>query len=202
MRFPSTTTVNTLPLAERPVRFSVACNFDPLLFDALEGQPVHEVYGKLTHDFFGGGRPSFYLPRIDRPGVERTVQQAHRRGLEFNYLLNASSMNNVEFTTVGQKELRKLLDWISGIGVDSVTVSNLFFLRLIKQRYPDLKVRVSAHRETDNARKARFWEDNGADCIVISETTIHREFAVLQAMREAVKATSLEAVQPQSPLLE
>lgn len=187
MRFPSTRELNSLPIEERPVRFSVACNFDPRLFDALEGEPVYEVYGKLTHDFFGGGRPSFYLPQIDRPGVERTVREAHRRGLEFNYLLNSSSMNNVEFTTVGQRELRKLLDWVSEIGVDSVTVSNLFFLRLIKQRYPDLKVRVSAHRETDNARKARFWEDNGADCIVISETTIHREFAVLRAMREAVK---------------
>lgn len=187
MRFPSTRAINTMPLAERPVRFSVACNFDPALFDELEGQPVYEVYGKLTHDYFGGGRPSFYLPQVDEAEVERTVKRAHARGLEFNYLLNSSSMNNVEFTTRGQRELRKLLDWLSELKVDSVTVSNLFFLRLIKKRYPDLKVRISAHRETDNARKARFWEDNGADCIVISETTIHRELEVLRAMREAVK---------------
>lgn len=187
MRFPSTRELNARPVRERPVRFSVACNFDPELFDALDGQPVYEVYGKLTRDFFGGGRPSFYLPQVDRAGLEKTVRDAHARGLEFNYLLNSSSMNNVEFTTKGQRELRALLDWVSEAGVDSVTVSNLFFLRLIKKRYPELKVRVSAHRETDNARKARFWEDNGADCIVISETTIHRELAVLQAMREAVK---------------
>lgn len=187
MRFPSTREVNALPLAQRPVRLSVACNFDPGLFDELEGQPVYEVYGKLTQDFFGGGRPSFYLPQIDRQGVARTVRLAHSRGLEFNYLLNSSSMNNVEFTTRGQRELRAILDWVCEIGVDSVTVSNLFFLRLIKKLYPDLKVRVSAHRETDNARKARFWEDNGADCIVLSETTIHRELAVLRAIREAVK---------------
>jgi collagenase-like PrtC family protease len=187
MRFPSLQQLHALPVTERPVRFSVACNFDPALFDELDHQPVYEVYGKLTADFFGGGRPSFYLPRVDRGGLEQTVGRAHACGLEFNYLLNSSSMNNVEFTTRGQRELRTLLDWISEIGVDSVTVSNLFFLRLIKKRYPDLNVRISAHRETDNARKARFWEDNGADCIVVSETTIHREFSVLQAMREAVK---------------
>ncbi|GMU59885.1 MAG: hypothetical protein AMXMBFR34_16480 [Myxococcaceae bacterium] len=186
-RFPSTREVNALPLSQRPVRFSVACNFDPELFDALDGQPVYEVYGKLTRDFFGGGRPSFYLPQVDKAGLEKTVQDAHRRGLEFNYLLNSSSMNNVEFTTKGQRELNSLLEWLCEAQVDSVTVSNLFFLRLIKKRYPQLKVRISAHRETDNARKARFWEDNGADCIVISETTIHREWAVLRAMREAVK---------------
>jgi collagenase-like PrtC family protease len=187
MRFPSTRELNQLPVAERPVRFSVACNFDPALFDELDGQPVYEVYGKLTHDFFGGGRPSFYLPQVDRPQLERTVQEAHRRGLEFNYLLNSSSMNNVEFTTRGQRELAALLDWLCEAGVDSVTVSNLFFLRLIKKRWPELKVRISAHRETDNPRKARFWEDNGADCIVVSETTVHREFGILKAMRDAVK---------------
>lgn len=170
----------------RSARFSVACNFDPQLIDRLEGLPVYEVYGKLTADYFGGGRPSFYLPQISPRDIEAMVSRCHRSGVEFNYLLNSSSMNNLEFTTEGQKQLRKLLDWLSRIGVDSITVSNLFFLRAIKRRYPNFKVRVSAHRETDNARKARFWEENGADCIVISETTTHREFERLQSIRDAV----------------
>jgi collagenase-like PrtC family protease len=169
------------------VRFSVACNFDPALVDAIGDHPVYEVFGKLTSDYFGGGRPSFYLPSVDKSRLTNYVELAHRRGMEFNYLLNSSSMNNVEFTTRGQREMRKLLDWLSEAKVDTITVSNLFFLRLIKKQYPHFGVRISSHRETDNARKARFWEDNGADCIVISETTIHREFEVLQAMREAVK---------------
>ncbi|MHB8417461.1 MAG: U32 family peptidase [Myxococcales bacterium] len=176
-----------LPVRERPVRFSVACNFDPDLLDEIAAEPVYEVFGKLTSDYFGGGRPSFYLPSVGRKRLSDYVERAHARGIEFNYLLNASSMNNVEFTTRGQRELRKLLDWLSEVGVDTITVSNLFFLRLIKKRYPHFGVRVSSHRETDNPRKARFWEDNGADCIVVSETTIHRELAVLAAMREAVK---------------
>lgn len=169
-----------------PARFSVACNFDPVLVDRMSTLPVYELYGKLAADFFGGGRPSFYLPQITRRGVEKYVQRCHKRGLEFNYLLNSSSMNNMEFTTQGQRELRKLLDWLSEIKVDSITVSNLFFLRAIKERYPHFKVRISAHRETDNARKARFWQENGADCIVVSETTTHREFERLQAIRDSV----------------
>ena len=186
MRYPSDT-INALPVHERPVRFSVACNFDPELVDRIRPWPVYEVFGKLTSDYFGGGRPSFYLPTVGKKELEDYVRRVHRDGIEFNYLLNASSMNNVEFTTRGQRELRVLLDWLSEAGVDTITVGNLFFLRLIKQRYPHFGVRVSSHRETDNPRKARFWEDNGADCIVVSETTIHREFEVLQAMREAVK---------------
>ena len=122
---------------------------------------------------------------MDTHDVRRVVL-AHAEGIEFNYLLNSSSMNNLEFTSEGQRELRRLLDWLSEIEVDTITVANLFFLRQIKQRYPHFGVRVSSHRETDNPRKARFWEDNGADCIVISETTIHREFEVLAAIRDAV----------------
>ena len=185
-RFPSSS-INSLPVHERPVRFSLACNFDDALLDSVAEHPVYEVFGKLTSDYFGGGRPSFYLPSVGKPELEKTVRRAHERGVEFNYLLNSSSMNNVEFTTQGQRELRKLLDWLSEANVDTITVGNLFFLRLIKQRYPHFGVRVSSHRETDNPRKARFWEDNGADCIVVSETTVHREFEVLQAMRESVK---------------
>ncbi|MBK7859840.1 MAG: U32 family peptidase [Archangiaceae bacterium] len=179
--------INALPVHERPVRFSVACNFDPELVGRVASFPVYEVFGKLTTDYFGGGRPSFYLPTVGKRELEGYVRQVHGQGIEFNYLLNASSMNNVEFTTKGQRELRLLLDWLSEAGVDTITVGNLFFLRLIKQRYPHFGVRVSSHRETDNPRKARFWEDNGADCIVISETTVHRELEVLHAMREAVK---------------
>lgn len=178
--------INDHSVKAHPVRFSVACNFDDELIPQLARYPVYEVYGKLTSDYFGGGRPSFYLPAVDKHGLENYVQHTHNHGIEFNYLLNASSMNNVEFTTEGQRELRKMLDWLSEIKVDSITVSNLFFLRAIKKNYPHFKVRISAHRETDNARKVRFWEDNGADCVVISETTIHREFKILRAMREAV----------------
>lgn len=186
MRYPSSE-INAMPVHQRPVRFSVACNFDPALVPRIAPFPVYEVFGKLTTDYFGGGRPSFYLPEVGKQELGEYVRKVHAQGIEFNYLLNASSMNNVEFTTRGQKELRVLLDWLSEVGVDTITVGNLFFLRLIKQRYPHFGVRVSSHRETDNPRKARFWEDNGADCIVISETTVHRELEVLHAMREAVK---------------
>jgi hypothetical protein len=58
---------------------------------------------------------------------------------------------------------------------------------MIKKCYPKLKVRISAHRFTDSVRKARFWEDHGADCIVLNETAFAREFAALRAIREAVK---------------
>jgi collagenase-like PrtC family protease len=176
------------------MKFSVACNFDDALLEGLRGYPVYEIYGKLTSDYFGGGRPSFYLPEVDRRGLARFVERTHAHGIGFNYLLNASAMGNTEYTREGQRHLDELLEWIDGIGVDSVTVANVYFLRLVKQRHPRLKVRVSSHRFTDNARKVRFWVEQGADYIVVSEVNIHREFKVLRAMRQAAGDVELQLI--------
>jgi collagenase-like PrtC family protease len=176
------------------MRLSVACNFDDALLQGLAGYPVYEVYGKLTTDYFGGGRPAFYLPEVNRAKLARTVSTAHQSGIEFNYLLNASAMGNTEFTRVGQRKMEEMLDWVDGIGVDSITVANVYFLRLIKHRHPRLKVRVSSHRFTDTPRKVRFWVEQGADVIVVSEVGVHREFETLAAMKEAAQGVDLQLI--------
>ncbi|MBW2262548.1 MAG: U32 family peptidase [Deltaproteobacteria bacterium] len=176
------------------MKLSVACNFDPALIEGLKPYPVYEVFGKLTADMFGGGRPSFYLPSVDKKGVEAYVRRTHAAGLEFNYLLNASCMGNKEFTREGQRALDEILDWLDRIDVDSITVATLHFLRFIKRRYPRFKVRISSHRYTDNPRRIRFWQDNGADCIVISEINIYREFKILEAMRKAAETVELSLI--------
>jgi collagenase-like PrtC family protease len=167
------------------MKFSVACNFDLALLTGLEPYPVYEVYGKLTSDHFGGGRPSFYLPSINETKLKSYVESCHGRKIAFNYLLNSSTMGNMEFTRQGQRKLDELFEWLDGMGVDSVTVASPFFLKLVKTRYPRLKVRISSHRYTDTPRKIRFWAEQGADYIVISEVGIYREFKVLEAMRKA-----------------
>lgn len=174
------------------MKLSVACTFEPDQIAALAQYPVYEIFGKLTSDAFGGGRPSFYLPQVDRPALERTVQQAHAAGIEFNYLLNASAMGNLEYTREGQRAIDEILEWIGGIGVDSVTVANIYLLRLIKRRLPRLKVRVSSHRFTASPRQVRFWADNGADYIVVNEVSIHREFELLDCMQRAAAAEGVE----------
>jgi collagenase-like PrtC family protease len=176
------------------MKLSVACNFDDALLQGLAGYPVYEVYGKLTTDYFGGGRPAFYLPEVNCSRLARTVKTAHASGIQFNYLLNASAMSNTEYTRTGQRKMDEMLDWVDGIGVDSITVANVYFLRLIRRRHPRLKVRVSSHRFTDNPRKVRFWVDQGADVIVVSEVGVHREFETLAAMKEAAQGVALQLI--------
>ncbi|HAZ13065.1 MAG: hypothetical protein A2X86_09745 [Bdellovibrionales bacterium GWA2_49_15] len=166
--------------------FSVATNFDSTLVDRLKQFPVVELYGKLPSDYVGGGRSSYMLNQISRRKLADHVAYVRKAGLGFNYLLNAACLDNKEITTSGQKAIHRLLDWISKIGATAVTVSNPLLLRMIKQQYPHLKVRISVFAGVDHLRKAKYWEDQGADVICLDSQTVNREFRTLKTLRKSL----------------
>jgi len=169
------------------MRLSVATNFDPALVEALKQYPVVELYGKLRQDEAGGGRAPYQLRPIRPSQLARHVAHAHQAGIKFNYLLNGACMGNREITRRGQRQLTKLLDWLSKIEVDAVTVASPFLLRMVKERYPHFKVRVSVFAAVDRVRKAQMWEELGADCIVLDSLLVNRELKTLAQIRKAVR---------------
>jgi collagenase-like PrtC family protease len=165
---------------------SLATNFDDGLLDAIAGHPVTEVFGKLSSDPVGGGRASFTLPLLSRKRFEHHVKAARAKGIGFNYLLNPACMDNREYTRQGQKEIEALLEYIESAGVTAVTISLPFLLPVIKKRHPGLKVRVGVYARVDGVAKARFWEDNGADCITLESLSVNRDFELLAALRRTL----------------
>ena len=169
------------------MRLSVATNFDRELVERCRDYPVTELFGKLRTDAVGGGRAPYQLANVSRRQLEDHVRHLHKSGIAFNYLLNASCMGNREITSKGQREIDKLLGWISDIGVTAVTVASPFMLQLIKARHPHLKVRISVFGGVDRVRKAQMWEELGADCIVLDSILVNRELETLKEIRKAVK---------------
>ncbi|MGE5189231.1 MAG: U32 family peptidase [Gemmatimonadota bacterium] len=168
------------------MRLSVATNFDPALVEAIRGYPVVEVFGKLREDAVGGGRAPYQLARVTRRELAEHVRQARRAGIGFNYLLNASCLGNREITRAGQRDIEDLASWLCEIGVESATVASPFLLRLLKTRYPALKVRISVFGGVDRLRKARMWADLGADGIVLDSLLVNRELQTLARIRRSV----------------
>jgi collagenase-like PrtC family protease len=80
------------------------------------------------------------------------------------------------------KQLAKLGD----LGVRRVTVSTPFLLELVKRRFPEFKVRVGIYAQVDTPRRARYWEELGADAITLESFSINRDFHRLAAIRQAV----------------
>lgn len=173
------------------MRLSVATNFESDLIEGLSDYPILELYGKLREDAIGGGRASYHLAYVSKNKLEKHVRLAHEKGIEFNYLLNSACLGNREITRPGQKEIESLLDWLCNIKVDSVTVASPYLLKMIKLRYPALKVRISTFSGVDRVIKAKMWEDMGADCIVLDGLLVNRELKTLEKIRNAIK-TDLE----------
>lgn len=168
------------------MKFSVPTNWQDDLIPALNKKEIEEVYGKLALDFIGGGRPPHALPQISKRKVSGYIREIHRYGLKFNYLLNSLCLNNKEFTIRGQRKIQKLLDWLIEINVDAVTVSIPYLLQLIKKRYPSLKVSISSQVNISAIKRAKYWQDLGADEITLSCLDVNRNFALLRAMRKGL----------------
>ena len=100
--------------------------------------------------------------------------------------MNGACFGNREWTRPWQKRVTALLTKLGALGVHRVTVSTPFILELVKRRFPEFKVRVGIYAQVDTPRRARFWEELGADAITLESFSINRDFRRLAAVRRSV----------------
>lgn len=168
-------------------RFTVAFNGDQQLIPALSNLPgVESIFGKMSQDVVGGGRPSLALADLDAIALRAAVLLAHQSGLRFYYVLNSPCMGNLEFSRATNQKINALLDLIADSGVDGVVVSMPYLLALIKKRYPKLLVSISTFVGITTSQKAVMWEDQGADRLILG-IDVNRNRRLLEQIRRAVK---------------
>ena len=169
------------------MEFSVACNWDPALLEGLsqESSSVDTLFGQITDDPFGGGRGSFLVPKVTREQAKEFIAEARRRGFRFNYLLNGACLDNLEMAREGNRALFDHVEWVASTGADMVTVTLPMLLVWIKRHFPQFKVVVSSWARIGNTKRAKYWEDLGADQIILTEFAT-RDFAALRSMRKAL----------------
>lgn len=174
-------------------RFSLATSYDDRLVEGLRGLPVSELYGKVEDDGLGGGRPRFLVPKVGWRRLVAHVAAARAAGIGFDYLLNAADGATGDLATPrGYRRLRAVLDRLVSIGVESVTVSSPFVLRVVARHAPALKPRVSVFARVDDERKARMWLEEGADRIVLDSMLVNRDPERLRRILDAIGANRLE----------
>ena len=161
-------------------------NYDTGLIPSLQDYPVKEIYGKFPSDLVGGGRPSYMGTPLSRRELAEYISTAHDHGIAFNYLLNSSCLGNREWSSRWQRNLMRLLDRLTEMGVRRLTISTPYLLELVKERRPDFRVKVGIYAQIDTPARARFWEDLGADALTLESLTINRNFPRLRAIHRAV----------------
>lgn len=167
------------------MRLSIPTNWDPALLEGLAPSPVAELFGSLAQAPVGSGRPKVALPQVNEDQVRAHIQAAHSMGMAFNYVLNAPCMGNMEYDKATHGALLDHLAWVDGLGVDAVTVTMPYLLRIIKRRFPRLKVKTSVIAQVDSVQMARALCDLGADEINV-DYMLNRDLRRLHALRQAV----------------
>jgi collagenase-like PrtC family protease len=165
------------------IEFLVPTNWQDDLIERLPKDKIVQIYGKLNTDFIGGGRLSVAIPFVSKRKVAAHISRIHRYDLKFNYLLNGTCIDNLEWTRRGQARIRRLLSWLVEIGVDSVTVSIPYLAELIKVSYPTFKIEVSSFAGVDTVQRARRWEGLGVDTITLASYKVNRDFELLKTIR-------------------
>jgi len=175
------------------MKISLATNFDDDLIDQIKDYPVYEIYGKLKHDYIGGGRPDNTLNDIDKERFEKHVKKVRSAGIRFNYLLNGSCLSNNEQNTKWQKELIEFLTYLKSVGVNALTITNPYILMLVKKHFKnDFKIRISTFACIDSYTKAKYWEELGADYLCVDFVKINRDFKTLKYMVDNLTKAKLE----------
>ena len=163
----------------------MATNWDTELIDKLAEYPVTSLYGVADHTIVGGGRPSFLLQNVSEDYITKYIQKVHDNNMEFSYLLNAPCMNNMEDDPTYHKELLNYLQWISDIGADNVIITIPFLIQLVKEQFPNLKIRVSTIAHINSVNRAKFYERLGATEFT-PDVMINRDFKTLENMRKSI----------------
>jgi len=152
------------------------------LEDLLENsKDIHGVYMAGTPDYVGTGRTN-----LSAPGLEEIFEQteyAHEKGVKMEIVLNSSCMGGLHLTPQGYNKINWYFEQLNNIGIDSVTVAEPYFIEMLAKDF-DMDVVVSVLSFVDSPQKAEFYEELGADTIVI-DPAINRDFQKLEAIKDS-----------------
>ena len=150
-------------MKKNPAIFTVPADFreDSLLEIVKNNRdlsiPAVEVYGSLRNSKFGSGRKYFELPDIPFEAVEEYIKMCNAHGICFNYTLNASCYENIEFDAQRRKELLGQIGMLMEIGIVQFTVAMPSVIHLLHEQFPEAKVTLSVITGVDSLSKMRTY---------------------------------------------
>lgn len=167
------------------MKYSLATNFDFSLVEYIKDydqkKQIKSVYGKLKQDVLGGGRASMVLPKLSMDDLEKYIKACHDSNIEFNYLFNPMCLDNKDIDKKQQSIIIKFIDELVSMGTDALTVNSPYMCRVIRNRYPNLKITIGAYAVSYSIQHIMYWKEMGADEITLHHK-VNRDFKLLESM--------------------
>lgn len=187
-----------IPFARGGLKLEVPTDWSDMLIEGIveinESEKaklkVAAIYGAEPTSVLAGGRPKEDLPRVTKNQINEHFEKAHDVGLSVNYVLNAPTTLNREYTAEGKRSIRRYFEWLDSVGVDILTVSDTQIIEMVKENSFSFRICVSTNALIRSPQEARFFEELGADIITIDFMS-NRDFKTIRAIRRAVKSELL-----------
>ena len=150
-----------------------------------ENARIIETYGNITAaNPLESGRVLSQLPPVDLTDLEMYIGYSREKGIEFNYTLNGTHLQNREFTREGVKTIKDFLRDIYRAGVRQVTVSLPSLMEIIQSLPYDFKIKASTLCQVTTPNKAAAYKQKRIHRLVVDES-VNRNFAVLKKIVRA-----------------
>lgn len=150
------------------------------LNDKYPDSKIIETYGQITiGNTLGSGRACDLIPKIDLSRLGIYTRYSQKKGIDFNYTLNATCLSNREFTEAGIKEITGFLNTIYEMGINSITIAMPSLIELINLSKYKFNIKASTLCQIINANKAMSYKRFGVSRIVVDES-VNRDFNSLR----------------------
>ncbi|SET66011.1 U32 family peptidase [[Clostridium] polysaccharolyticum] len=149
---------------------------------------IKELYGSMPSAPVGTIRPSITLPSITTEELCDYIRKVKECGLEFDYIMNSTVLDGGEYTNEGKKEIVEFVGRLVDAGLNTITISAPYLVRLIKKFYPELNITASICAEVESVQRALDFEEIGVNCIVPAKD-VNRDFKTLRNMVTACNSS-------------
>lgn len=171
------------------MKLIVTTNWEKDFLNKLDGFPVEWICGRLPVDLIGSSTLlPFNFRKINIKQLEKNIKKIHAKKIKFNYVMDAMCFNNIEYTDGGVQKVIKYAESIIDAGADSITVGQLFLMRVIKKI--STKIKICINLSTTVAWfKSHIWhyDKEGVDYIIIP-ASLNRNIDYLQKIFTTIKA--------------
>ena len=147
---------------------------------------IYEVYGSMRTDVIGNLRPSFSIKEINLSKLQEYISILHTHNIRFDYVINSTLSPMPIKPHVTPNEFLAFIRGLVELGVDSFTVTNTYFVMLLKHHFPFVKINASICNEVSSIHQVRELEEMGVDCFIL-DRDINRKFHLLKRIRESTK---------------
>ncbi len=149
--------------------------------------PVVEVYAADKYSLVGSGRTASTLYERRLP-IEDHIEEAHRNGIRFEYLWNASTLGGREWDPQLQDQAYQEAARLIKAGVDGFTVSNPLLCLKLKAWFPGIAITSSVNNHLDSVERISQWLTyNSVDRIQLDHRS-SRNFSLIKKVHASFPA--------------